>query len=89
MFDVTLATKEGFNFDVKVTSENGNPGVSYFGGKGWENFAKIYVMEPGHELYFSIDGDGTTTRVMPETYPIIHPSNFFLMDLPQLVLKLK
>jgi hypothetical protein len=76
MFKATLATKEGFKFDVNVTNVKGLAGFMSIGGRGWKDFSDIYMFKPGHELCFIIDEHGPITKVIPETYPIIHPCMF-------------
>jgi hypothetical protein len=85
VFSVSLETKEGFKFDVDITNVKGKASFTSFGGKGWKYFASICMCEPDNELYFTIDEHGPTTKVMYETYPIIHPcmcpTYFFLLFL--------
>jgi hypothetical protein len=76
VFSVSLETKEGFKFDVNITNVKGKSSFTSFGGKGWKDFASICMCEPDHELYFTIDEHGPTTKVMYVTYPIIHPCMF-------------
>lgn len=76
VFAANLRTREGFNFAVKVTNEKGKLGHTYFSGRVWREFARVYLVEPGQEIYFTISEHGPTTLVSPETYPITHPCNF-------------
>jgi hypothetical protein len=75
-FVAELVTEEEFEFDVVVTNKDG---AKYFGGIAWKEFARIYHLEVGTELVFSIDKKGPSTPVTSSHLPITHPCTYRLI----------
>ena len=71
MFYANLTTNEGFSFSVKVTN---NTDATYLSGRVWNEFIRVYGLEVGQEIYFTIGDYGPDTRVTTGNYPKFHPS---------------
>jgi hypothetical protein len=52
------------HFTVQVTNRNSGNGITYFSGKIWKEFARVYQMEADHHMYFTKDEGGVFTKVI-------------------------
>ena len=71
-FTAHIDTAEGFQFAVRVKNKDG---CAFISGKLWKEFARIYQLEVGQQIYLNVDTNAETTRVTTRKLPITHPRN--------------
>jgi hypothetical protein len=74
VFNAIIGTEEGFKFGVEVANTNEK---TFFHGKIWKEFARVYHFNVGLELVFSMDTPGPEIAVVSTHFLITHPSMFF------------
>ena len=71
-FHASFTTTEGFEFPCDFTNENG---LTYISGDSWKEFARVYRLDVGQEITFSMVNSGVQTSLVTTGHlPFIHPS---------------
>ena len=78
-FYAPTTTKHDFQFTFVAKNETD---LTYITGSAWKEFARVYRLDVGKEIYFNMGTHSLATRVVTGNNPITHPSNlltFFLI----------